>query len=346
MSHSHNVFNPLHPLSRPDDAAVQYHLIEYDAKNFSHQVFTTLDPVLHKKESTQKIWIHVEGLHHVDVIKLCENYDIHALLIEDILSNDQRPKMDDAEGVLFFLLYALRVSEGGQYIKKQQVSIAMGKNFIISFEEKKFKSCFADLFPRLEKIEQKFRVKEIDYLLYTLIDHIVDYYYVPLEKMGDVLENIEGEIMGRTNHKSLAKVNLFRKEILLMKKQVLPIKEFTTNLMRSDTKYISEKNKKYFKDIYDHISQAGETLDNYRDVMMSLQELYINKLNMRLNEVMKVMAIVTCLMAPPTVISGIFGMNFVQIPGLESKAGFYITVGIMFTIPIIMLFIFKKRNWF
>lgn len=346
MSNAQSAFNPLNPLSRADDALVKYHLIKYNTQQFTHDIFHEIKPVLQPLPVGSKIWIHVEGIHQHEVIQLCDYFGIHSLLIEDILSSDQRPKMDDADGVLFFLLYALKVSDAGHYIKKSQISIAMGKNFIVSFEEKKPQSSFNQLFLRIQSKDHKTRVKEIDYLLYNLIDHIVDYYYVPLEKMGDVLENIEGEIMGRTNHKSLAKVNLFRKEVLLMKKHVLPIKDFTSSILRSDNKYISEKNKKYFKDIYDHISQASDTLDNYRDVMMSLQELYINKLNMRLNEVMKVMAIVTCLMAPATVISGVFGMNFQHMPVLESGIGFYVTVGCMLIIPIFMLFIFKKRNWF
>ncbi|WP_126972184.1 magnesium/cobalt transporter CorA [Gynurincola endophyticus] len=346
MSTSVHPFNPLHPVSREDDAQVKYHLIKYNSTEYSHQVFTELPPVLTPIDNNYKLWIHVEGIHHTDVIQLCEFYGIHSLLIEDILSSDQRPKMDDAEGVLFFLLYSLKLSDTYQHIRKSQITIAMTRNYIISFEEKKAVSSFQNLFLKLENKAHKSRIKDIDYLLYNLLDHIVDHYYVPLEKMGEVLENIEGEIMGRTNQKSLAKVNLFRKEILLMKKHVLPIKEIINTILRSDNKYISEKTKKYFKDILDHVAQAGDTLDNYRDVMMSLQELYINKLNMRLNEVMKVMAIVTCLMAPATVISGIFGMNFERIPGLNHAYGFYITISLMLIIPIIMLFIFKKRNWF
>ncbi len=346
MISQENHFNPLHPTDRPDDRSAKYHMILYNETDFQYDIFEKAEDCLQEIPVRKKCWIHVEGIIHSEVEKLCNYYNIHSLFIEDILSADQRAKMDDAEGVLFFLLYAIRLTPSHQHIKKEQISIVVGKNFVISFEERKNNSCVQELLQKLQARGGKFRIKEVDYLCYMIIDHIVDNYYPALEKMGEVLEQLESEIMGKSNHKSLAKVNMFRKEILLMKKQIVPVRDILSNLLKNDNRLFSEKTKKYFKDVYDHINQAYDTVESYRDMMITLQELYINKLNMRMNEVMKVLAIVTCLMAPASVISGIFGMNFSNMPALDNNMGFYVAIAIMFIIPVLMLIVFKKRNWF
>jgi magnesium transporter len=175
---------------------------------------------------------------------------------------------------------------------------------------------------------------------------IVDNYFVVMEKLGERIENIEEEIQNNANGKALAKINLLRKEMIVLKRSIAPVREVINGFIRTDSDLIEEKTLKYFKDVYDHIIQANDLSENYRDITMNLQDLYLNNVNLRMNEVMKVMAVVTCLLAPATVIGGIFGMNFEKIPWLHNDRGFFVAVGAMLLIPLAMVWMFRKKGWF
>jgi magnesium transporter len=167
-----------------------------------------------------------------------------------------------------------------------------------------------------------------------------------MEKLGDQIEHLEEAIVRQANQRTLAKINLLRKEMIVLKRSIGPVREMVNGILRSESELIEEKTEKYFKDIYDHIIQANDLAENYRDMMINLQDLYMSNVNLKLNEVMKVMAIVTCLLAPATVIGGIFGMNFDRIPLLHNQWGFFISVGLMLIVPMWMIFAFRKRGWF
>ena len=175
---------------------------------------------------------------------------------------------------------------------------------------------------------------------------IVDNYYIVMEKLGEKIELLEEDIVRSSNTRSLAKINRLRKEMIILKRSVAPVRELVNGILRSENELIQERTEKYFKDVYDHILQANDLAENYRDMMMNLHDLYLSNVTLKMNEVMKVMAVVTCLLAPATVIGGIFGMNFETIPLLHNKWGFFISVGLMLLIPISMVRIFRKRGWF
>jgi magnesium transporter len=167
-----------------------------------------------------------------------------------------------------------------------------------------------------------------------------------MEKLGEQVELLEEEVIRRSNTKSLARINQLRKELIVLKRNIAPVRDLVNGIIRSESDLLDDRTTKYFKDVYDHIIQAYDLSENYRDMMTSMQDLYINNVNLKLNEVMKVMAIVTCLLAPATVIGGIFGMNFDNIPSIHNKWGFFIAVGLMLLIPIWMLRAFRRRGWF
>ena len=167
-----------------------------------------------------------------------------------------------------------------------------------------------------------------------------------MEKLGDRIEELEEEVTRGNNPRALSNITHLRKELIVLKRNFSPVRELVNGILRSESKLLEDRHTKYFKDVYDHIVQALDLSENYRDVMVSLQDLHINNVNLKMNEVMKVMAIVTCLLAPATVIGGVFGMNFSSLPLLENHWGFYIAVGLMVAIPVLMLWIFKKRGWF
>ena len=257
----------------------------------------------------------------------------------------QRTRMDKIEGVVFCLINMLYVNETTAAVQLEQIRSVLGKNYIISFQEEATRDVFKPLREKLRIANTRLRQSGADYLCYSLIDMIVDNYYTVLEKLGERIELLEEEIIRYGNTRSLARINSLRKELIVLKRNIAPVRDMVNGFMRTESELLEERTTKYFKDIYDHIVQANDLVENYRDMMITLQDLYMNKVNLRLNEVMKVMAIVTCLLAPAKVIGGIFGMNFQIIPLTNQQWGFYIAVALMLLITIGMNWAFKKRGW-
>ena len=231
-------------------------------------------------------------------------------------------------------------------VETEQISILLGRDFVISFQEDASRDPFDPIRSKLKIAKSQIRQRTGDYLLYSMLDLIVDNYFLIMESLGEQIEALEEEVVRKSNTKSLARINQLRKELIVLKRNIAPVRDLVGNIIRSESELLDDRTTKYFKDVYDHIIQAYDLSENYRDVMMSMQDLYVSNVNLRLNEVMKVMTIVTCLLAPATVIGGIFGMNFDVIPYAHHTWGFYFAVSIMLIVPLIMLYIFKKRGWF
>ena len=300
-----------------------------------------------KFSSTDTIkWINVDGINRKVVETLCKQFNIHNLIAEDIQSIGQRPKMDDINNHLFCLLNMLYFNADKASIESEQISFVLGSNYVISFQEDAHRDVFNTLREKLKVAATKIRQSNADYLCYVLIDLIVDHYFLVMDKLGDKIESLEEEIIKTPNTRSLAKINQLRKELIVLKRSIAPVRELVNGFVKSDSKLIDENTSKYFKDIYDHVIQANDLVENYRDMMVAMQDLYINQVNLKMNEVMKVMTIVTCLLAPATVIGGVFGMNFDRIPYLHNQYGFFIAVSLMLLIPVWMIWVFKRRGWF
>jgi magnesium transporter len=338
--------NPTIVPERKESADIKIFVYDYDAEHVEKQELNAVPECYKFLDSSKVSWINVDGLRKADVEDLGNHYGIHPLIIEDILSIGQRPKMDDINGLLFCLLNMLTFNEATKEIESEQISIILGKDFVISFQEEAMKDVFNPLRDKIKIAGSKLRQSKADYLFYSLIDMIVDNYFVVMEKFGESIEYLEEDIIRRGDSNTLSKVNALRKEMIFLKRSISPVRELINGILRSENELVEDRTLKYFKDVYDHIIQANELAENYRDMMINLQDLYLNNVNLRMNEVMKVMAIVTCLLAPATVIGGIFGMNFQKIPWLHNEFGFYMAVGLMLLIPIWMLWMFRKKGWF
>jgi magnesium transporter len=288
----------------------------------------------------------VDGLRKKDVEKLCAHYGIHYLITEDILSVGQRPKMDELDPVLFCLLNMLYFNPQNGAVETEQISIVLGKDFVISFQEDAKRDVFNPIRDKLRITGSKLRISGADYLCYAMLDMIVDNYYSVMEKIGERIEFLEERIIRNSNKRSLAEINALRKELIVLKRNVSPVRELVNGFIRSDSELLEDKTTKYFKDVYDHIVQANDLAENHRDMMLNLQDLYLSNVNLKMNEVMKVMAVVTCLLAPATVIGGIFGMNFDRLPYIHNENGFYIAATLMLLIPLGMVIVFRRRGWF
>jgi magnesium transporter len=338
--------NPTVAATRTEPEETKIFVYDYDHKNIEIKELSGVPECYPFLDSPKITWINVDGLRKADVESICSHYGIHNLITEDILSIGQRPKMDEINGLLFCLLNMLYFNEKDSAVEAEQVSIVLGKNFVISFQEDPHRDVFNPLREKLKVNGTKVRQNGGDFLFYSLIDLIVDNYYVVMEKLGEKIELLEEDIARNPSTRTLAKINMLRKEMIILKRSISPVREMVNGILRSESELIEDKTEKYFKDIYDHIIQANDLAENYRDMMMNLNDLYLSNVNLKMNEVMKVMTIVTCLLAPATVIGGIFGMNFDIIPLLHNKWGFFISVGLMLFIPLVMLRIFKRRGWF
>ena len=338
--------NPTVMPVREEAKKVKIYVYDYDASILEEKELDGVEHAFPYMHSNRISWINVDGLRKVDVELICNHYGIHPLLIEDILSIHQRPKMDDVEGVLFCLLNMLYYNDQKQTVEQEQISIILGKQFVLTFQEDVERDVFNPIREKLKIPNSKLRQRGADYLCYSMLDLIVDNYYLVMEKLGDRIEFLEEEVIRKSNTRSLARINQLRKELIILKRNIAPVRDLVASIIRSESDLLEDRTTKYFNDVYDHIIQAYDLSENYRDMMMSLQDLYINNVNLKMNEVIKVLTIVTVLLAPATVIGGIFGMNFDVIPNMHNEWGFYSAVGIMLFIPLAMLWIFKKRGWF
>ncbi|MEQ1553278.1 MAG: magnesium/cobalt transporter CorA [Ferruginibacter sp.] len=338
--------NPTAAPSRQEPEKSIVTVFDYNKEKVDCYSIEKVEDIYKYIDTETNTWINIDGLRKDDVEKVCEHFGIHTLIAEDILSLGQRPKADEINGLVFCLLNMLSYDEKNDSIDAEQVSIILGKNFVISFQEDPAKDPFNLLRDKLHIANSKVRQNGADFLFYSLLDYIVDHYFITMEKMGDKIEILEEDIVRNSNNRSLIKINMLRKEMIILKRNIAPVREVISSLMRSDSELIEDKTEKYFKDVYDHTIQAYEISENYRDMIMTIQDLYLSNVNLRMNEVMKVMAIVTCLLAPATVIGGIFGMNFENVAWLHNNGTFTIAAVAMVGIPIVMIRIFKKRGWF
>jgi magnesium transporter len=340
------VMNPTTLPERENLINSDIHIFDFSVDYFNETEHPSAEACYKYKDNGHITWINVGGIKKDEVESICSHFDIHYLIVEDILSINQRPKMDDMDTVLFSLLNMLYFNESTGAVETEQISILLGKDYVISFQDDSNRDVFDGIREKLRIPSSKLRQSGADYLCYVLLDMIVDHYYIVMEKLGERIELLEEEIIQFNNTNSLSDINSLRKEMIVLKRNVAPVRELVNGYIRSDSDLLEERTTKYFKDVYDHIVQANDLAENYRDMMINLQDLYLSNVNLKMNEVMKVMAIVTCVLAPATVIGGIFGMNFDKIPTLHHEYGFFAAVFFMIMIPIGMLFTFKKRGWF
>ena len=338
--------NPTVIPERVEAEEIKVTIFDYSPESFKEVQLSQVTDAFPFKESKNVSWINVDGIRKADVEAIAKHFGFHFLIVEDIMSVSQRPKMDEIENVLFCLLNMLYFNEQTGAVETEQISIVLGKDFIVSFQEDANRDVFNSIREKLRINHTKLRLSGADYLCYAMLDMIVDHYYSVMEKLGDRIEILEERIIRSSNTRSLAELNSLRKELIVLKRNVSPVRDLINGFIRSDSDLLEEKTTKYFKDILDHITQANELAESYRDMMMNLQDLYLSYVNLKSNDVMKVMAVVTCLLAPATVIGGIFGMNFDKIPYLHHQYGFFIAVGLMLIIPVWMVLIFRKRGWF
>lgn len=341
-------FNPgKAPVERILQADTVYSVFNYSEGEYEERKNLDIDTCKEYRHAQGITWINVDGLNKHDVELLSKHFGIHHLYIEDILMTGQRAKMDDTENVIFCLLPMMYYNTETGMVETEQVSIVLGKNFVISFQEDPERDVFDPIRDRIRTGNIKLRKGSADYLCYSLIDIIVDSYFGVIEKINERIERLEDILLlQKREQTALARMSILRREVMVIRRSVTPVKELVQGFIKSNSDLLEVEHEKYYKDVLDHTLQAIEYIENHRDMVMNLQDLSMSQINLKMNEVMKVFTLLAVLMAPATVIGGIFGMNFEVIPLAHQRDGFYITVALMLLIPIIMWIYFKRKGWF
>ena len=290
-------------------------------------------------------WINLNGLNHVSEIeKVGTHYNLHPLVLEDIVNISQRPKIDEYDDYLFVVLKMLHYDTNEKIIS-EQVSFILGKDYVLSFQEAEG-DVFDSLRNRIRQAKGRIRNMKADYLLYSLIDAVVDHYFIIIETLGNKIEDFETEIFSGTANDSVNKdIQNLKREILKVRRAIFPLREVINRIEKHESPLILKKTKTYYRDIYDHVIQVSENIDIYREMIWSLMDMYMTTISNKMNEVMKVLTIMASIFIPLTFIAGIYGMNFEYIPELHYKYSYFILWGVMIILFIGMLIYFKRKKW-
>ncbi|MBU0960682.1 MAG: magnesium/cobalt transporter CorA [Proteobacteria bacterium] len=298
-------------------------------------------------------WVNVDGLHQVNIIeKLCSCFNLHPLTVEDILNTTQRPKLDIFDDYLFLVLKMQTYNSETQIVDMEQVSFILGKNYLISFQEKAGDT-FDGVRTRIRSNKGRIRKMQADYLVYALLDSIIDNYFSVLEKVGEEIESIEEELVANPLPETLGKIHILKREMILLRRSVWPLREVINSLARDEEiDLISKATYLYMKDLYDHTIQIIDTIETFRDIISGMLDIYLSSISNRMNEVMKVLTIFAAIFIPLTFIAGLYGMNFntaaspLNMPELSWYYGYPFAIGLMLATAGSMILYFKKKKWF
>lgn len=324
--------------------SVTIDLLEFSENGFNETFIMEIAELKSCFNSEKVSWVNVCGIHNTEVIRMVgEVFGVHALVLEDVLNTDHRPKVEPFGDHVFFTFKMMWHDEHNK-LESEQVSIIFGSSWVVSFQERK-----GDIFdPIRERIRQNtgvVRAKGADFLVYRLIDVVVDNYFLIMEHIDDRLDELEERITTDMEGDHMVDIKDVKREMLRLRKSFLPLREAVGGLEKGITALITSKNHKYFKDVHDHLTQLSDILDGNREIISMLMDLYLANVNNRMNNVMKLLTIVSTIFIPLTFIAGIYGMNFENMPELAWPWAYFVALGIMLVIAMVMLVFFRRKNW-
>ncbi len=309
--------------------------------------FTEIDSVekLPEPDTALVTWLHVDGLHDVELIsEIGKKYNLHSLLLEDVVNIEQRPKLEDYTDYIFIVVKMLSYDEEIADVRSEQVAIVVMENLIISFHENE-RGFFNPVRERLKAGKGKIRTLGADYLAYALIDSVVDNYFIVFEKLGERIEAIEEELISNPSTSTLHTINGLKREMLLIRKTTWPLREITAVMERRESPLIKPATVVYLRDLYDHTIQIIDTIETMRDILTGMLDIYLSSVSNKTNEVIKVLTIIATIFIPLTFVVGIYGMNFEYMPELAWRWAYPAIMTIMALIVSGMLFYFRRKNW-
>jgi magnesium transporter len=324
---------------------VKITILEYSEAEFTEREVTRIEecaPISSKRIK----WINIDGIQQTEVLReIGQQYGLHNLVLEDILNTELRPKIEFFDTYVLVSLKMLSYNTESDEIEAEQVSMVLGQGYVLSFQEERIGDVFDPIRNRIRTAAGKIRRAGADFLLYSLLDVIIDNYFLVLEKVGEQVEELEEEITHNPDRENLSAIYALKRELIYMRKAIWPLREIVSTLLRDENSLIRKDTHKYLRDVYDHTIQVIDTTESYRDVTASLLDLYMSGVSNRTNDTMKVLTIISTIFMPLTFIAGIYGMNFDFMPELKWRYGYFTVMGVMSIICLIMLYWFRRKRW-
>lgn len=322
---------------------VKITLIEYNETEFTERDFYDLSECLESVNDKLVKWINVDGVHQTDLIEaIGKRFNIHPLTLEDIVNTSQRAKFEDYDN---YVVSMMKMIDYGTELRSEQLAIVLMQGMVISFQEANGGDAFDLIRNRIRQGKGRIRKMGADYLAYALIDAVVDYYFNVLEKIGDKIETLEEELMLDPQKSTMEQLHHMKREMIFVRKAVWPVRELVNNMERSESDLILEGTGIYLRDVHDHTIRVIDTIETYRDLLSGMMDIYLSSVSNRMNEVMKILTIITTIFVPVTFIAGVYGMNFDYMPELHSKWGYPAVWAVMLTIILCLIIYFKRKKW-
>ncbi|MBR9913804.1 MAG: magnesium/cobalt transporter CorA [Algicola sp.] len=321
-------------------------IVNYSKDHYKMFHSNNVEDAFNFKGNDHVTWININGLNNLEDIETVGlHYNLHPLTLEDIVNTNQRPKLEEFENYLFIVFKMLYIKNDTE-LHYEHMSLIVGEDYVLTFQEADG-DVFDDLRERLSTSKGRIRTQGSDYLMYTLLDAIVDNYFTVIEAFGDRVEDLESALFQSesANNDTPGVIQDLKQEILKMRRSIYPLREVINRMEKTDCVFIEEKTHSYLRDLYDHIIQVSESVDLYREMIWSLMDMYMTIISNKMNEIMKVLTIIATIFIPLTFIAGIYGMNFKNMPELRTENGYFILLGVMFVLFIFMLIYFRRKRW-
>jgi len=333
-------------LGEPSDEPLRITLIDYDEDRVDERDLDDPEESFAFRDAPTVSWINVDGLHDVEAIEaIAGRFGLHPLAVEDVVHTGQRTKAEDYEDSLFIVLRMLSYDEQTDRVTDEQVSLVLGPRWVLSFQERTG-DVFDGIRERIRNNKGRIRRANADYLAYSLIDAVVDQYFVVLERLGERVEALGEEVSERANPKELEEIRRLKRELLFLRKSIWPLREVLSGIQRGESPLFEEHTLIYLRDVYDHTIQVIDTVETYRDMMAGLLDVYLTSISNRMNEVMKVLTVIATIFIPLSFVAGVYGMNFAHMPELSWRYGYFGALGVMGAVALGMLAYFKRKGWF
>jgi magnesium transporter len=334
------------PPSGGPTGPVKFSAIRYDETNLTEITdATSIEQLFPAKDQAGVVWINIDGIHDTALVeKVGAHFGFHPLVLEDIVTPDQRPKLEDYGDYLFITLKMLTLEPKTDEVHVEEISILFGANYVLTFQETEG-DCFGPIRDRLRKGKERLRNSGPDYLTYALVDAIVDNYFTVLEKLGERFEDLQEIVITQADPSTLTTIHKLKNELLYLRKSVWPLRDVINGLQRSESKLVGRTTEIYLRDVHDHTIQVIDTIETFRDMLSGMLDIYLSSVSNRLNAVMKVLTIIATIFIPLTFIAGVYGMNFEFMPELHWRWGYPAIMALMFTAGVGMLIWFRRKRW-
>ena len=323
---------------------ITFDQIDYNKTKFSRETKNTIEECLIPNDESTVTWTNIIGLHDSEVInKIGTHYSIHPLVQADIMNTELRPKIENHEDYIQIILKLPHILSDNELFM-EQITFIVGKTYVLSFQETK-DDIFDPIRERLEKSIGKIRERQSDYLTYTLVDAIIDYYYVVMEKIGTQTEDIDYDLMHNPTPKTLQTIHTLKQEMVVLRKSIWPTREVIDRFDRMESEIIHESTRTYLHDVYNHTVQVMDNIEGLREMIGGMLDTYLSSIGNKMNEIMKTLTIIASIFIPITFIAGVYGTNFDYIPELQWEGSYFAMLGVMFIIVLIMLMWFRDKKW-